>query len=255
MVTSTITRPYVLCIRNGNQLVKILLAEEIPCFVRVEDCDCRDWYPCQPFQCSICRGSSHRAPACPLSGLCRSCRQPGHMTRECTLFLFLVSSSDGSSDESDYCRTIASRPVSCSLCSCFCTVCSWSCLPLLLMILTMLRKSSRIPAPRPLQFLPLSLFLLNLLPCLPLPLQLPFLLLLLPFLFLLPCLPPLLLLPGLLNIVSAPAPATVTASFTIVTASVPTTVTVPIPTTSSSTVPASKVSVAPSTAFSDREFL
>ena len=131
MVTSTITRLYVLYIRNGNRLVKILLAEDIPCLVRVEDCDCRDWHPGQPFQCSICRGSSHRAPACALSGLCRCCRQPGHMTRECKQAWgpsVSVSNpgSDGSSDESDYCRTISSQPVSCSLCSCFCTVCSWS---------------------------------------------------------------------------------------------------------------------------------
>ena len=38
----------------------------------------------QPPQYSICRSSGHRAPACPLSGLCRRCRQPGHMARECT---------------------------------------------------------------------------------------------------------------------------------------------------------------------------
>ena len=30
-------------VRNGNGLVKILLAQEIPCFVRVESCDCRVW--------------------------------------------------------------------------------------------------------------------------------------------------------------------------------------------------------------------
>jgi len=44
-------------IRNGNRLVKILLAQEIPCFVRVENCGCRVWYPGQPSQCSICNES------------------------------------------------------------------------------------------------------------------------------------------------------------------------------------------------------
>ena len=32
---------------------------------------------------SVCE-SGHRAPTCPLSGLCRRCRQPGHVARECT---------------------------------------------------------------------------------------------------------------------------------------------------------------------------
>ena len=33
---------------NGNRLVKILLAQDIPSFVRVESCECRVWYPRQP---------------------------------------------------------------------------------------------------------------------------------------------------------------------------------------------------------------
>ena len=69
---------------NGNRLVKILLAQDIPSFVRVESCESRVWYPRQPPQCSICREFGHRAPACPLSGLCRRCRKPGHVARECT---------------------------------------------------------------------------------------------------------------------------------------------------------------------------
>ena len=32
---------------------------------------------------SVCE-SGHRAPTCPLSDLCRRCRQPGHVARECT---------------------------------------------------------------------------------------------------------------------------------------------------------------------------
>ena len=68
-------------VRNGNRLVKILLAQEIPFFVCAESCDCRAWYS---GQCFIYLESGHRSPACPLSGLCRRCRQPGHMARECT---------------------------------------------------------------------------------------------------------------------------------------------------------------------------
>ena len=54
-------------VRNGNRIVKILLTQDIPCFVEVEGCNCRVWYPRQPAQCSICREFGHRAPACPLS--------------------------------------------------------------------------------------------------------------------------------------------------------------------------------------------
>ena len=71
-------------VRNGNRIVKILLTQDIPCFVKVEGCNCRVWYPRQPAQCSICREFGLRAPACPLSGRCRRCHQPGHVARECT---------------------------------------------------------------------------------------------------------------------------------------------------------------------------
>ena len=71
-------------VRNGNRIVKILLTQDIPCFIEVEGCNCRVWYSRQPAQCSICREFGHRAPACPLSGRCRRCRQPGHVARECT---------------------------------------------------------------------------------------------------------------------------------------------------------------------------
>ena len=110
---------------NGNRLVKIPLAQDIPSFIRVESCECRVWYPRQPPQCSICREFGHRALTCPLSSLCRCCRQPGHVARECTqawapsVSLFSPA-SDGSSDESDHAMAqssprpsiVASVPVS-----------------------------------------------------------------------------------------------------------------------------------------------
>ena len=71
-------------VRNGNRVIKILLTQGIPCFVEVEGYSCRVWYSRQPAQCSICRETGHRAPACPLSGCCRRCHQPGHVARECT---------------------------------------------------------------------------------------------------------------------------------------------------------------------------
>ena len=71
-------------LRNGNRIIKILLTEEIPCFVEINSCACRVWYPRQPAQCTVCRESGHRAPACPLSGRCRRCHQPGHVVRERT---------------------------------------------------------------------------------------------------------------------------------------------------------------------------
>ena len=89
---------------NGNRVIKILLNQDIPCFVEVEGCSCRVWYSRQPAQCSICREIDHRSPACPLSGLCRRCHQPGHMARECTQTwgpLFPVSRSTNLSMETD----------------------------------------------------------------------------------------------------------------------------------------------------------
>ena len=76
-----------MCIRdsqNGNRVAKVLLDHDIPQFAEVDGCNCRIWYPRQPSQCSLCKEFGHRAPACPLSGLCRRCHQPGHMARECT---------------------------------------------------------------------------------------------------------------------------------------------------------------------------
>ena len=67
--------------RNGNRMARVLLDRDIPHFVEIDGCSCRVWYSRQPAQCTICRQSGHRAPACPLSV---RCRQPGHVARECT---------------------------------------------------------------------------------------------------------------------------------------------------------------------------
>ena len=147
----------------------------------MESCEYRVWYPRQPPQCSICREFGHRAPACPLSDLCRRCCQPGHMARECTQAWgpsdsVFSPASDGSSDESDH----AMEQLSPS--------------PSIVASVAVSAESTPNSFPhesgRVMEELPLA--------CLPLPLQLPCLLLLLPFLSLLSCLSPLLPLPHLL---------------------------------------------------------
>ena len=61
---------------------------------------CRTWYSGQPVRCGICKEPHHLPRACPLSGLCRRCKQPGHVAVSVgrlgaslvlrLLFLFLI---------------------------------------------------------------------------------------------------------------------------------------------------------------------
>ena len=55
---------------KGNQVVKMTLTKDIPGSVRIAGFECRVWYRRQPAYC-------------PLDGLCRRCRHPGHMAKEC----------------------------------------------------------------------------------------------------------------------------------------------------------------------------
>ena len=59
------------------------LTKDVPALVRVAGFDCRVWYRHQPAFCSICKRSEHRSKSRPLDGLCRRCRQPGHVAKEC----------------------------------------------------------------------------------------------------------------------------------------------------------------------------
>ena len=68
---------------DGNRVVKMTLTQDVPSSVHVSGYDCRVWYRCQPAFCSVCKKSGHRGKACPLNGLCRRCRQAGHVAREC----------------------------------------------------------------------------------------------------------------------------------------------------------------------------
>ena len=234
---------------NGNRLVKILLAQDIPSFVRVENCECRVWYPRQPPQCSICREFGHRAPACPLSGLCRRCRQPGHVARECTQawgpsVSAFSPASDGSSDESDHAMEqsspspsiVASVPVSAQ-----CTPSS------------VLRESGHVMEELP-RSSPKA-------PAVSAPVSVPAQSVTVsaaPATVTVSASPVTVPVSAIVSVapvtVTAPAPAKVTASSAMVTATVPTTVTSPVPTSSSGIVPTSQVSATPSTASSDHDF-
>ena len=71
-------------VRDGNRVVRIILKQDVPSFVRIADCNCRVWYNRQPVQCAICRETGHVARDCSLSGRCRRCHQRGHVARSCT---------------------------------------------------------------------------------------------------------------------------------------------------------------------------
>ena len=69
---------------DGNRVIKMILEKDLPYFLTVFGFECRLWYRDQPIQCFLCREHGHRAQACPLSGRCRRCHQPGHVARECS---------------------------------------------------------------------------------------------------------------------------------------------------------------------------
>ena len=68
---------------TGTRTVLMSINDSVPSIVDVNGFECRVWYPGQPAFRSVCRSSGHLPRACPLSGLCRRCKQPGHVAREC----------------------------------------------------------------------------------------------------------------------------------------------------------------------------
>ena len=68
---------------TGTRTVLMSVNDSVPSTVNVHGFECRVWYPGQPAYCSVCRSSGHLPRACPLSGLCRRCKQPCHVAREC----------------------------------------------------------------------------------------------------------------------------------------------------------------------------
>ena len=71
-------------VHDGNRVIKITLTKDVPGVVSVHGNECRMWYRRQPASLAICRKLGHRSRSCPLNGLCRRCRRPGHHARECT---------------------------------------------------------------------------------------------------------------------------------------------------------------------------
>ena len=68
---------------TGTRTVLMSVNDSVPSIVNVHGFKCRVWYPGHPAYCSVSRSSGHLPRACPLSGLCRRCKQPGHVAREC----------------------------------------------------------------------------------------------------------------------------------------------------------------------------
>ena len=71
-------------VKNGTRVAKVTLTKDLPSTVRIAGFDARLWYQGQPQSCPVCRQFGHRVRDCPLNGLCRRCRQPGHMACECS---------------------------------------------------------------------------------------------------------------------------------------------------------------------------
>ena len=70
-------------LQNGNCQILMSVSNPIPSSLNVLGFVCRAWHPGQPVHCTICKESGHSPRTCPLLGLCRRCKQPGHVAGEC----------------------------------------------------------------------------------------------------------------------------------------------------------------------------
>ena len=97
-----------MCIRDsGSCRLVMSFRDSIPSSVSVADFPVRVFHTGQPVICSICHESGHLPQACPFSGLCVRCKQPGRVARNCRL-------AWGSSSSSPPVSTSSSVPVSTS---------------------------------------------------------------------------------------------------------------------------------------------
>ena len=71
-------------VSNGTRSLVMSFREAIPSSVSVADFPVRVFHAGQPVICSVCHESGHLPGACPFSGLCLRCKQPGHVARNCT---------------------------------------------------------------------------------------------------------------------------------------------------------------------------
>ena len=98
-----------LSVSNGTRRLVMSFREAIPSSVSVVDFPVRVFHAGQPVICSVCYESGHLPRACPFSGLCLRCKQPGHVARNCT-----QAWGPSSSSSSPPVSTSSSVPVSTS---------------------------------------------------------------------------------------------------------------------------------------------
>ena len=73
-------------VANGARVLLMFFDESvqsIPSTLCVSQFPVRVWHAGQPYVCSICHESGHLPQACPFSGRCLHCKQPGHRARDC----------------------------------------------------------------------------------------------------------------------------------------------------------------------------
>ena len=129
------THPGMPNVYTGKRVVKVTLSKDLPSSARVSGFDVRFWYQGQPRVYPVCRSYGHRVKDCPFNGVCRRCRLPEHMARECPSRRSTVErasaapsvpeassvpvadprmSEDDEVDDPDYVPSTASEPGSCS---------------------------------------------------------------------------------------------------------------------------------------------
>ena len=73
-------------VANGTRVLLMSFDESvqsIPSSLSVSNFPVRIWHPGQPVICPICHEPGHLPQACPFSGRCLRCKQPGHRARDC----------------------------------------------------------------------------------------------------------------------------------------------------------------------------
>ena len=68
---------------TGTRILRIDLRKHLPNRLFLLGFPFRIWYPGQPKQCHHCSSEDHLVASCPERGLCRSCRKPGDMAKNC----------------------------------------------------------------------------------------------------------------------------------------------------------------------------